>query len=213
MVMDINNFGPFNADVWGSVSDWFVALVTLTTAYYLYKTLKSQLKVQELGQTALEFERIRVTRETRPEFKVNVSEVFIDQYEDGEPKINVAVQFINIAPHSAFNVDVRVAEIFDKHLNKKWTAIRPFVPHNQFWSGWDVLANYVGPNYPNDGKGKPEDRMPGVINAALYLDIIFADVFGNNYEQLVYIIFIQHNDKRIEPIIKVNAPELRNKTR
>ncbi len=40
----------FNAQVWGTVSDWVMIGVTAATAYYLYQTLQSQRETQDLQQ-------------------------------------------------------------------------------------------------------------------------------------------------------------------
>ncbi|MBB5643944.1 hypothetical protein [Pedobacter cryoconitis] len=37
--MEIINFVAFNADVWGTVSDWIIVIVTSSTAIYLVKNL------------------------------------------------------------------------------------------------------------------------------------------------------------------------------
>lgn len=52
--MDINNFDPFNSEVWGTFSDWAMVSVTGLTALLLLKTLRSQIKVQELQQKMFE---------------------------------------------------------------------------------------------------------------------------------------------------------------
>ena len=41
--MDIFNF-PFLSEIWGTVSDWVMIMVTGITAYFLYKTLYAQKK-------------------------------------------------------------------------------------------------------------------------------------------------------------------------
>jgi hypothetical protein len=60
--MNINNFGPFLSDVWGTVSDWAMVAVTGTTLYYINKTFKSQYEVQKLQQqsTNIENEKFRI---------------------------------------------------------------------------------------------------------------------------------------------------------
>jgi hypothetical protein len=42
--MDVNNFEPFYAEVWGTVSDWLMLIVTTFTLYFLYKNLEAQKK-------------------------------------------------------------------------------------------------------------------------------------------------------------------------
>ncbi|WDF79531.1 hypothetical protein PQ469_05880 [Mucilaginibacter sp. KACC 22773] len=71
--MAINNFGPFQSDVWGTVSDWITILVYLITAYFIYKTLRSQLAIQRI-------ESNRASREIRPYFSL---ETRIDENKTG----------------------------------------------------------------------------------------------------------------------------------
>lgn len=50
-------------EIWGTVSDWFMVLVTLVTAVFLYKTLKSQMDVQKQQSILanIEIKRFRKT--------------------------------------------------------------------------------------------------------------------------------------------------------
>jgi hypothetical protein len=66
----INDFGPFQSEVWGTVSDWLMILVTIVTAYYLYQTLKSQKIVQEAQSRITIIENERYRHEHFPLFKV-----------------------------------------------------------------------------------------------------------------------------------------------
>jgi len=60
--MNINNFGPFSSDVWGTVSDWAMVIVTGSTLFYIIRTFKSQYEVQKLQQqsTNIENEKFRI---------------------------------------------------------------------------------------------------------------------------------------------------------
>lgn len=42
---------PYYAEIWGTVSDWIMIVVTALTAYYLYHTLESQNYVLDLERT------------------------------------------------------------------------------------------------------------------------------------------------------------------
>src|SRR4051794_17899331 len=42
MLLDINNFGPFQSDVWGTVSEWIIVLVTFGTGIVIYYTFLYQ---------------------------------------------------------------------------------------------------------------------------------------------------------------------------
>lgn len=63
--MDVFKF-PFLAEVWGTVSDWIMIMVTSVTAYFLYKTLRSQKDVQQAQNKLLKIEQIRLREDFKP---------------------------------------------------------------------------------------------------------------------------------------------------
>lgn len=71
--MEIINFVAFNADVWGTVSDWIIVIVTSSTAIYLVKTFKSQKTIEDLQQELNKYESIRITSEMQPLFSVQLT--------------------------------------------------------------------------------------------------------------------------------------------
>lgn len=56
----------FNAEVWGTVSDWMVIAITVVTAVYLYRTLKSQMEVQKMQQEITQIETHIFRERIRP---------------------------------------------------------------------------------------------------------------------------------------------------
>ena len=74
ILFDVNNFGPFNAEVWGTTSDWFMFAVTGITAIYLIKTFRSQKEVQRLQQEVTSIEIARHKSEIMPIFKVELAD-------------------------------------------------------------------------------------------------------------------------------------------
>jgi hypothetical protein len=66
-LIDLNMiFIYFDPDIWGTVSDWFMVIVTIVTAFYLYKTLQSQKNVQETQNKLFEIETIRFRESIKP---------------------------------------------------------------------------------------------------------------------------------------------------
>ncbi|MXV52460.1 hypothetical protein GS399_15905 [Pedobacter sp. HMF7647] len=45
---DINHFGPFSSDVWGTVGDWSIVTATVVTGIIIFKTLRLQYKSDQL---------------------------------------------------------------------------------------------------------------------------------------------------------------------
>jgi hypothetical protein len=59
--------------IWGSVSDWSLVLIAAVTAYYLYKTLKSQKEVQRTQTELFRIESIRFRESIKPVLKYAAS--------------------------------------------------------------------------------------------------------------------------------------------
>lgn len=57
--MTINNLCYFDPNVWGTVSDWAIFIVTATTGLLVWWTLKSQTAVQNYQLEDLKLERRR----------------------------------------------------------------------------------------------------------------------------------------------------------
>ena len=62
----------FDPEIWGTVSDWCIVLVTTITAYYLYRTLKSQMIVQDTQTKLFEIEKIRFSESIKPILKFSL---------------------------------------------------------------------------------------------------------------------------------------------
>lgn len=60
------NMLQFDPEIWGTVSDWLMVAVTMLTAYYLYKTLKSQKEVQITQNKLFEIESVRFRESIKP---------------------------------------------------------------------------------------------------------------------------------------------------
>lgn len=74
---------PFDPNVWGTVSDWFMVSVTVITAYYLCQTLNSQKNVQKTQNKLFEIENLKFKESVKPIFNYTISkENFLtdDQY-------------------------------------------------------------------------------------------------------------------------------------
>lgn len=70
MLLSINNFGPFEADVWGTVSEWVMVVVTLGTGIAIILTFLEQRKVTESQLKLQEIETDRYRKEIRPRFEL-----------------------------------------------------------------------------------------------------------------------------------------------
>lgn len=57
---------PFQAEVWGTASDWLMIVITIASLWYIRNTLKSQQEVQRQQTQITEIESKRARRDIRP---------------------------------------------------------------------------------------------------------------------------------------------------
>lgn len=94
----------FNPDVWGTVSDWFMVIVTTITAYYLYNTFQSQKEVQETQNNLFKIENIRFRESIKPLFKYIKS---LQNFAPDEQKFDViAIEITNENESIANNISL-----------------------------------------------------------------------------------------------------------
>lgn len=168
--MDINHFGPFSPEVWGSVSDWIYIIVTTATLYFIYRTFRSQLQVQQmqLKITTIENERYRL--ENLPIFKAEILE---DQPNEST-EINQMLICIGFGLKNSEcrNVELTVTSNMAKVL--EWTHI---VGNFKYVMGGganliDVLVT------------KKDTEQPHMF--PISLNFIYEDMIGNKYSQDIH---------------------------
>lgn len=98
----------FEAQVWGTVSDWVMIIVTFATALLLLLTLKSQKEVQRTQNELFRIESIRFKESIKPKlnFSVHANQ---PKTEDKEKRI-LTLEVNNETTATAFNIS-RVLEI------------------------------------------------------------------------------------------------------
>lgn len=102
MFLSLNSFGPFQSDVWGTVSDWVMILVTIVTAYFLYKTLQSQKDVQGTQNKLLQIEQIRLKTDVKPFLRYSQ---FEDVYSSELGNTCIAIAVMNTSPNIAISAE------------------------------------------------------------------------------------------------------------
>jgi hypothetical protein len=168
---NINNFGPFNADVWGNVTDWLIFALTALTARYLYKTLQSQLEVQKQQEksTAIENERFRF--EHMPVFYSTTSP--IQDYEANTNNKNFS--YVGLSLQGSHCKDLTAhAEMarHDPNFGLRWEV--EYMPYLQKGKSYGVKIYF-------DSNGADINEYIGGLN--IVLD--FKDVINNRYRQIM----------------------------
>jgi Ca2+/Na+ antiporter len=100
----------FDPEIWGTVSDWLMVAVTTLTAYYLYKTLKSQKEVQTTQNKLFEIETVRFRESIKPVLKYKISENIITPGEKENSRV-YTIEIINETHNTAFEISVDHSEM------------------------------------------------------------------------------------------------------
>jgi len=117
--MNINHFGPFSSDVWGTVSDWIYIIVTATTLYFIYRTFRSQLEVQRMQLKITNIENERYRHETLPVFEAEIMDEQPTQ--PSEPSQMLVCIGIALKKYACKNVKLTVASHMAEKL--EWTHL------------------------------------------------------------------------------------------
>ncbi|WP_197086415.1 hypothetical protein [Sphingobacterium sp. IITKGP-BTPF85] len=67
-------------EIWGTVSDWFIVIITLVTAVFLYKTLRSQMEVQNSQSIITKIELKKYLSSIKPEITFGIEKLNDEQY-------------------------------------------------------------------------------------------------------------------------------------
>jgi hypothetical protein len=103
----------FTADIWGTVSDWVMISVTAITAFFLFKTLKSQKEVQQTQNEMFRIESIRFKESIKPVLKYAAT-ITLNSGVEGKNKLTVEVT--NETNTVALNIALIPAR--DKHTSQ-----------------------------------------------------------------------------------------------
>jgi len=121
----INNIGPFNAAVWGNVSDWVMVIVTAITAGFVWWTLDAQ-------RAMLEIEQSRRLTEARPKFAATATSwlntqnkmiLRIDVYlkKNDAKQVNIDFSEENTTPPNPL-IEHGADGLFPQYKVAKWTT-------------------------------------------------------------------------------------------
>jgi len=108
--MDINNFGPYDAAVWGNVSSYLTLAVTSISLYLIWRTLRAQFNAGKDTKTMADIERERHKMEIRPFFitSMNGSPQYIPN-EEAPKSLRLSLLFKNGSNYKAKNVSMEIS--------------------------------------------------------------------------------------------------------
>lgn len=158
---DLKNY-PHDSEVWGSVSDWAMVLVTAVTAYFIWKTLNSQMDVQKVQNEMLKIEIDRRANEIMPVFEfggIQVHPYYPEKY----------ILYLNKNNAYAYGVELTLEII---HPTIKDIKIKNTFDDNS------MLRGSCSFTFENKGLELGEISM-------FSIDLNFRDVYGNTYDQKI----------------------------
>lgn len=159
----------FDPNTWGTVADWLMVIVTMITAYYLYKTLKSQQEVQRMQAQLFEIEAVRFRESIKPELKYTLWNEDGINVNDKDKKV-VTIQVTNESDSVAFEIEVDYSE------NKGVVPIK-------------FATDYIFPGYLKKGE-RPlmyhflVEADPIIRNYIIFA-ISYQDISGTKYKQSI----------------------------
>ena len=159
----------FISEVWGTVSDWVMIGVTSLTAFYLYRTLKSQQEVQRTQNELYKIEKIRFNESIKPKLNYSASTEFMHPGDEGKKILTVEVT----------NETDSIALEISKILSDGKSSNQIFIP-----MGFTDLRNHLI-------KGDNPILFHFLINSSIEFvtfSINYKDVAGTVYKQGVFCI-------------------------
>ncbi len=181
--MDINNFGPFQAGVWGNLSDWVMIVVTTITGIYLILTFRSQ-------QLLKKVELLKYVDSIKPDFNLEVTS---RNYDNSGPKINVEVSLL-VTNLKALAIDVT---LYIKDTDALWKFYGPADVEIQFPLKKARMPQFM---LTAEFNGDPTDTTTfGLI-------ISYKDKLGNFYYK-THICSFDNGIEEIKASIPINKGE------
>ncbi|SMC52727.1 hypothetical protein [Pedobacter nyackensis] len=164
---------PFISEVWGTSSDWVMVLVTGITAYFLWRTLRSQTTVQNLQQ---DLHRIEVERFIKDQnLKMSIVIFQPDIVKQGDNIINYIFR-VEVKPMNGGCKNLK-ATLKLKNGNIIW--IEKLNPHR---------ISYQSTNDPFTLKfrGEIEKKYFLQVDDVVYVEIEFENLLGYRFTQKSY---------------------------
>lgn len=184
---------PFLSDVWGTASDWVMIFVTAITAFFLYKTLRSQLVVQAMQQQLIDIEAYRHKQNIRPEFRLRIKSIRENE-ENGHFKMTVFFEF-KLNGNKANNVKISYKDEKDGwYINPKEPFAYDFILPNDSAT---LSAEYSGA-ITYDSANTP------MFFIELFFVVDFEDELGNKYRQHGWMLKYNRSNNKTE----MKSPEL-----
>jgi hypothetical protein len=184
MTMNVNSLALLDASVWGTVSDWVMIAVTTGTLYFILRTFRSQLKVQQLQQQYTNIENEKFRLEVVPSFDLKISQKTFER-EPGEI-ITLLLIDLELLYHECRDLKIGISSFIYKPVLK---AVFP-----------DAGAHLAaGTHRILTVECRADERTFDAVGLNLTVGLIYKDVIGNGYVMNI-MINLNFADLEIIPI-------------
>nr|WP_121269850.1 hypothetical protein [Pedobacter schmidteae] len=159
--MDLNNFGPFSAEVWGTFSDWMMVVVIAVTGFLIWLTFRSQTRVQKLQQISAGIEQSRYESEIRPDVLAKWG-FFRDEVHVSLTPVNREIR----------NLIYKTSQLPDYVIdNNKIEEIN----FNNYSVNHPIIFKYT------------YNLKTNIVNTLFSIHLVYQDEIGINYELIILI--------------------------
>lgn len=168
-------------EIWGTVSDWFIVIITLVTAVFLYKTLRSQMEVQKDQNILKDIEIKKFIKELKPNIELNLTHLYTDFDKENNKDIYGHLLDIKTTYSIKYTIDI----FYDKESE---------VYNNKFKDN-EYRTSFLGLNSHTIIMCKKVTP----IGKPILLNINYEDSEGNTYLLIIniYIFFVENKYKYI----------------
>jgi hypothetical protein len=182
-IMSLNSFGPFNSEVWGTVSDWGIFSLTIVTAIYFMRTYAAQAKTLKLQVEHNHFEMLKYKNAIRPHFILELNNR-IDFQLGWETKPSTFILIAKVSNNQVVK-NIHIETVIKDPINWNWEhshikEIPTFETHQS------IKFEY------KHTEGFPLNKFVARSNEFQIL-IRFEDVVGTNYIQRFELIYFKNN--------------------
>ncbi len=163
----------FNVEIFGTVADWTMILVTAITAYFLYETLKSQKDVQKDQEKINKLQTLEIRQKFKPIINFLPPRRFDDNFEF----------LLSVSNNPAFNVEL---------FSSKYYLLENSPSFNTLTHEGDLFKVFfekldITESFTFGSLRIPMSTLNEIDNQVIDFILRFEDEFGFKYEKEIKI--------------------------
>ncbi|UCS95419.1 hypothetical protein KZP23_10585 [Echinicola marina] len=191
---------PFSPDIWGTVSDWAMVVVTSLTAIFLILTFREQQRITSI-------ENYKHVQNIKPYFELKPKLLGIKQEgENGEFSAVVTFDYY-VRNSDAYDVEFNMSrKLYPKDVGIEWPTYSNSILHK------DKNATFPFMHLFSVGESKIFDIKNNTLKTkhdyTLTADISFSDIEGNRYGQHISYVLLKDGKETIISTATIDRDKL-----